>query len=311
MYFPYLRGRQFELIALRELVEKLVLSPDVIPVIEPVSLSPTLLSTLRAFINQDRNVIVIHNPQVGKFLLDLSRKGNESRYNDYRELLENDHILTGHIMNVSSEEELDSRSLADSLVVFIDDEDHLAIYNSLFANNSPLYTFVPYKPAFRRRIINKDSLVLLEDRFPKKERNKDYCNSVDNSFSSDHLYFEEEGYNGFSDYSIVGDEFSESGFLPHAVVIHMVYFGEDMELRVHHYVSDSNEDYEDPAGKFSEALQKLITCPHLTGCNTLAMQQFKEYHEQGTYPGLGVLKKLSIMHHLELIGQYLDKGRCL
>ena len=38
MYFPYLRGRQFELIALRELVEKDVLSSKIIPVIEPVML---------------------------------------------------------------------------------------------------------------------------------------------------------------------------------------------------------------------------------------------------------------------------------
>ena len=38
MYFPYLRGRQFELIALRELVEKDVLSGRIMPIIEPVKL---------------------------------------------------------------------------------------------------------------------------------------------------------------------------------------------------------------------------------------------------------------------------------
>ena len=42
MYFPYLRGRQFELIALRELVEKGVLSSRITPIIEPVKLSSTL-----------------------------------------------------------------------------------------------------------------------------------------------------------------------------------------------------------------------------------------------------------------------------
>ena len=37
MYFPYLRGRQFELIALRELVGKDVLSSRITPIIEPVN----------------------------------------------------------------------------------------------------------------------------------------------------------------------------------------------------------------------------------------------------------------------------------
>lgn len=43
MYFPYLRGRQFELIALRELLENGVLSDRIIPIIEPVKLSSTLI----------------------------------------------------------------------------------------------------------------------------------------------------------------------------------------------------------------------------------------------------------------------------
>lgn len=43
MYFPYLRGRQFELIALRDLVDKGVLSDKIIPIIEPVKLSSTLM----------------------------------------------------------------------------------------------------------------------------------------------------------------------------------------------------------------------------------------------------------------------------
>ena len=36
MYFPYLRGRQFELVALRELLELDLISEKIVPVIEPV-----------------------------------------------------------------------------------------------------------------------------------------------------------------------------------------------------------------------------------------------------------------------------------
>ena len=45
MYFPYLRGRQFELIALRELVEHQLIGKHIYPVIEPVKLSSTLTKT--------------------------------------------------------------------------------------------------------------------------------------------------------------------------------------------------------------------------------------------------------------------------
>jgi len=48
MYFPYLRGRQYELIAIRELAEKGKLSKRIIPIIEPVKLSTTIKSTVLA-----------------------------------------------------------------------------------------------------------------------------------------------------------------------------------------------------------------------------------------------------------------------
>ena len=65
MYFPYLRGRQFELIALRELVT--VLSPHIIPIIEPVKLSTTLISTIKCFEAKKKQLAVTVNPQVGDF----------------------------------------------------------------------------------------------------------------------------------------------------------------------------------------------------------------------------------------------------
>jgi len=51
MYFPYLRGRQFELIALRELLEKDLINGSVTPIIEPIKLSSTLTKTLSLYID--------------------------------------------------------------------------------------------------------------------------------------------------------------------------------------------------------------------------------------------------------------------
>ena len=123
---------------------------------------------------------------------------------------------------------------------------------------------------------------MCEDHFAKQTRNIDYSNKEDEFFSADHLYYWDDGYKGFSDYSVVGEEYSETGFAPYAVAIHIVYFDDKNILNIAHFVSDSNDDISDPARKFEAAFSK------------------------GTYPGLGVVKKYSIMHHLELMSNYLN-----
>lgn len=112
---------------------------------------------------------------------------------------------------------------------------------------------------------------------------------------------------GFADYSVVGEEYNDTGFAPHAVAIHIVYFDTDDSLHVRHFVSDSNDDISDPAGKFQEALSKLVEWNKEKQLGTVAMKEFEDLYCREAYPGLGTVKKLSIMHHLELIGRYLDK----
>ena len=80
----------------------------------------------------------------------------------------------------------------------------------------------------------------------------------------------------------------------------------DNALRIHHFVSDSNDDISDPANKFYEALSKLIEWNNQKKLTTLAMQTFESMYKNETYPGLGVVKKLAIMHHIELLGNYLN-----
>ena len=59
MYFPYVRGRQYEMLALRELVTQGLLSSKILPVVEPVKLSSTLLSTMAEFVkNKKRDLII-------------------------------------------------------------------------------------------------------------------------------------------------------------------------------------------------------------------------------------------------------------
>ena len=66
MYYPYLRGKQFELIALRDLTDLISENKTKIsPIIEPIKISSTLEKTLLDFKNKDINFTLIINPQVG------------------------------------------------------------------------------------------------------------------------------------------------------------------------------------------------------------------------------------------------------
>lgn len=115
------------------------------------------------------------------------------------------------------------------------DKDAVSVYESYFAETDVKYNLIPYESGLRRKI-NKNR-VLLADKFNKQDRNNDYIAADDEPFSEDHLYYLEDGYVGFSDYSVVGHEYSDTGFAPYAVAIHIVYFDTDNSLRVKHFVS--------------------------------------------------------------------------
>lgn len=310
MYFPYLRGRQFELIALRELVDNNLIGDKIIPIIEPVKLSSTLTSTLSTFIKNNKQVAIIMNPKIGNFYKELSNKGKGSCSEIFSQQVIEDSIIKSYIINENIEKELTTKINHNKLLIINKEKDDLNYFLNIFKNSQPMYTIIPENRSFKR-ILHK-SKVLLEDKFNKTDRNSDYLYNEDEFFSDDHLYFSEENYNGFSDYSIVGEGYKESGFAPLAVAIHIVYFDDNKELRIKHFVSDSNIDINNPAGKFSEALKKLIcwienysTNPNFV--DSYALNQFKKLYDSSKYPGLGTVKKLCIMHHIELINYYLER----
>ncbi len=309
MYFPYLRGRQFELLALRELAEGGLIGEKVIPIIEPIKPSSTLVKTVEQYIEANKYIAMIHNPQVGSFSQGFKTLKDSFIKNSLLDLFGKCKVINSHIMNANSAKELTSlRSKeinVEDLLVINNNSDFTDTYLEIFNEERPRYILVPDDIVFRRKV--KGNRILLADRFHRQVRNADYLDVKDSPFSEDHLYYKSEGYSGFSDYSIAGEKFSEAGFAPYAVAIHIVYFDEQNSLRVKHFVSDSNDDYNDPAGKFYEALQKLNAWQSTANLTTYGIKQFINHYQKGTYPGLGTVKKLSIMHHIELVSNYLDE----
>lgn len=308
MYFPYLRGRQYELIALRELLANNKLSNNIIPIIEPVKLSPTLISTLESFKDRNQQCSLILNPTVGSFAEEYEDAKRANLVERLDEIFNNNEKFY-HVSLMSNHYTVqDNFKLTDDihkLITICKSPDDLEGYKNNYNQQPTAYNIIMENGRLKREVSR--NLVKISDHFSKLPRNTDYLQKPEEFFSDDHRYYSTDGYKGFSDYSIVGDEYSESGFAPYAVAIHIVYFDQEQDLRIFHFVSDSNLDPSNPAGKFKEALSKLINKVN-EGLiqRTVAIEEFERLYRTQSYPGLGTVKKLSIMHHIELVGNYLD-----
>jgi hypothetical protein len=79
---------------------------------------------------------------------------------------------------------------------------------------------------------------------------------------------------------------------------------------IYHFVSERQDTPTDPAGKFAEALAKMMKAlnkPSSKVLETSAVNEFRELHRQGHFPGLGYVKKLSMNHHIETLADYFQK----
>jgi hypothetical protein len=194
MYFPYVRGRQYELLALRELAANDLLGSYVVPIVEPVKLSPTLIKTMSEYVRLNHPISVIRNPAVGSFMKDLKDAVDgtkEGAYkNDFYAQYEKDAIIKGITMQKNAQSLINhfgqnNVNKAEVLVVNIDRE-YLDLYDKEFEGVSPRYALIPDESAFRRKV--RRNRVLLDDKFDKQSRNADYGKEDDKFFSDDHLY---------------------------------------------------------------------------------------------------------------------------
>lgn len=320
MYFPYLRGRQNELLCLRELLDAGKLSSKVIPIIEPVKFSSTLFSTLTKFIEMGHQVIVIRNPEVGSFrkesgdmIKNIEKESDEKKKEKIRKTLEGykevwnnpqiqkAYLVDDDVISMVREKKLDAK---DVVMINIK-KGNYRYYEEYGEEIIGKYTVVPKGGDFEDII--EDDIIILEDSYRKAKRNIDYIENPDELFSRNHIVYKKRGFVGFSDFSMVGNDFDESGFAPLAIAIHIMYFGNRDELKIHHFVSESNESISDPARKFEEAMNKLVSWENFDIIpKTIGLDNLIECYNIGKFPGLGVIKKYSLMHHIQMMGEYLE-----
>jgi hypothetical protein len=307
MYFPYLRGKQFELLALRELCPLMSQRFDKIsPIIEPVKSTTGLINCVVDLRKHNINFNVIINPTVG----DMKGKTSEilktvshklTGYDNYQIAI----IVSQSVDYIGLLRQINEVELRGCKFTFIHNEvkDNIREIQQQYAETGPVINnVINFKRTGRRyhREFDQPTRVSLDDYFGSLPKNADYLNQ-DSYFNDDYKFYLEEGYRGFGDFLTIGDIYLDKRGLPWAVVIHISYADEMGRIRVKHFVSDTNDDATNVAGKFAEANRKLVEWCDEREINTIAVNRFRLLNETDHYPGLGTIKKLSIMNHIELM----------
>lgn len=271
-YYPVIRGRQYDLIALREAVQN-QLSAHIIPIIEPVKDIAALPRTIAAFAKAQHPLFVIQNPQVGQYGL-LAHP----RYPIGQPLMPPvawaryfDAVPTGLTI---------AQTFAQSQLLAADQM-------ALLPNTA------------RVRALAHPHAIYLEDHYPTRQRTEDYY------LIQDELYQYPQAAlagSGFADYPLSTRHYDEHGYPQRAIALHLLYPRQGA-LWLHHFTSVNNQDYRDPGTKFFEALTPLR--PWLAqhpNAQTPATQALMALDH---FPGLGTVRKLQLEHWLTIIGRWL------
>lgn len=312
MYYPYFRGKQYELITVRENAELLKKS-GFVPIIEPVKQSlGGLKKTLSAIVETGGEAIVIVNPYHGDHsdnaeeIISLIQTEFDQDFKLSAGILLTEEVEIEDVKRLS--EIFENRSItlihagfneAKLLVEMLDDISDMR--HVFFEENCG--------KLYRRHFKDSNERILLRDGFQKRTNRE---HPPVEFFSDLHVTYGEEGMQGFGDFLIVGDEYSETGGPAYAVAIHLTFIdpSKDDEMHIHHFKSIRQDDPKDPAGKFAEALDEMvkeIRRPSSYILKTNAVYEFLDLHDRGHFPGLGYVKKLSMKHHIETLANYFEK----
>lgn len=310
MYYPYFRGKQYELITIRESAP-LLAAAGFVPIVEPVRESlGGLERALSAVSDAGGEAIVIVNPYHGKH----SGAGESITALLQEKFLPKPEIAAGILLTPEM-------TLEEVMACVTAHQDHgLTLVHAGFGHGRSLSStlaerHLQVRHVFQekasdqlyRRHFRDGARVLLRDGFSKRKRNQDYPPLE--PFSDLHVTFQEMGMNGFGDFLTVGDDFQEGGGPAYAIAIHLTFIDSDDDERmwIYHFKSERSDTPTDAPGKFAEALARMIDMldqPSSKVLETEAVKQFRNLHERQHFPGLGKVKQLSMQHHLETLANF-------
>jgi hypothetical protein len=305
LYYPYLRGKRFEALALRSEANALAQAANVLPIVEPVK---NEWRNLQRALDAGLALAIITNPRVG----DYSPPPNGAR----RAQLEMPPVsaeVYGHA-NAIPTMLIDDATTAARVQRFARTHQGrlgLVVVGSPTANPDPLQAALGINPHFvgiRRRIVPvfapRQMNVAIEDNFMRQDTNSLYPH--DEFFTNMHVAVRNDGdYAHFGDYSIQGDHYRDGGGRANNVALHHVYTvgPNPSDLRVRHYVSTAHRDV---AVMWYAALSQLVAdlavLARRSALNsTSVLAEYRALHHSRAFPGLGKMKELALRQHLLLM----------
>lgn len=313
MYYPFIRGKQFELVMLREMAPKIA-EWGFVPIIEPVKGNfPALKRALDKLIENECRFILIANPSVGELKDDSSLLVDEivaDHLSDHEQYSVGLYLKSDDTLKVAKDF-FKTHPLPTAVIHngFSDGKGLVELIAEKHPEISEHIFVMPHSTSLYRKRFNDSTRILVENGFISRN-NREYPASE--PFSELYLTYSDMGGDGFGDFLIVGSDYKEGGGPAYAIAIHLTYADPkaDESLAIKHYVSDQVDTPKDPAGKFFEALSKLVKDVSKTGSPIYKSRAVKEYlqlYKDQHFPGLGYVKKLSMQHHIELIAHLLGK----
>ena len=288
MYLPFLRGKLYELKAIKEYIEDWYGKESIrhiMPIIEPVKKDRRpLMSCIEAMGNAGMPFAVVLNSRTGDY---------EKALFDVPSFLDEDKLqgvqwtpafeVNGNANVDAVETVINENGLKDVMLIFftivdLDDEKIKRIVNNGAVKYIAALNMIQ-RPAILDELTDAGKLVItIEDCFQEKSPNNAYRDNLDESFSDTFYYYSSRfGLYGFSDFS-------------------------ERVINVHHFLSDSRNGANDIRNEFKEANDKIPPF-YVDKPTTKAIEQISGKD----YPGLGAIKKYSIKNHFELIERILHE----
>jgi hypothetical protein len=308
MYYPFLRARQFELIALRELATQGATQGVIVPILEPVKETHNNLNLAhKVFQEKGQSAYLVVNPKFGELA------GDSQFYIEYLATLNYEVFLPAFHYRNNAEyinQSIEQFGLTNCMLICENDiEGDDTNFKSIAELDA--VSLITVNDPGRNRSLNRyirglqKGFIRLDDLFEKKDRNSDFLDVTEHRFSEEHIHYSTEGFEGFSDYTVLPSEYIEGGSTPRAVVIHLTYLNIQNEIWIRHFTSETNDSIANVQGKFAEAAAKAVNYCRQNGLSNSAITELETYFDTEHYPGLGTVKKLSIKNHLLVLSNFL------
>lgn len=272
-YYPIIRGRQYDLLALIASVKN-NLSQKIIPVIEPVKDIAALPRTVQVFAKAQQPLYILANPQVGQYGLLAQPK---------------------HCLPQPLPTPIQTARYFDPLPAPL----YLTqTFQQVQLLPQTQLALVPNTARVRAQQLSQ--AIYWEDHYPTRHQTADFY------FVQDELYqypLATLPGVGFADYPLSTRTYDEHGYPQRALAFHLLYIRSGT-LWLHHFTSVNNQDFRNPGTKFFEARHSLA--PWLALHPDASTPATDALLALDHFPGLGTLRKLQLQHWLTIMGRWLN-----